>query len=118
MIGSVHLDYIQRPASHHLEIIGTQGTIKWDNTSGTVTLYRTTIPGTTGESPLMQTFNPPQGFERNDMFLALMEHFIAVVAGKQEPLCTLEDGIQALRIALAALESAKQGTLISLEKGH
>jgi predicted dehydrogenase len=45
-----------------------------------------------------------------------MEHFIAVVAGKQEPLCTLEDGIQALQLASAALESAKQGKLISLSQ--
>lgn len=114
MVGSVHLDYIQRPASHHLEIIGTQGTIQWDNASGTVTMYQSSLQETQVRDLSRQTFEPPPGFERNDMFLALMKHFIAIVAGKEEPLCTLEDGIQALRLGLAAQASARQDKLISL----
>jgi predicted dehydrogenase len=113
--GTVHLDYIQRPAMHHLEIIGTQGTIRWDNASGAVALYRASQPRETDDADPWQRYNLPAGFERNDMFLAMMEHFIAVIRGSEEPLCTLEDGIQALRIALAAQESAKQGTLITLQ---
>jgi predicted dehydrogenase len=116
VIGSVHLDYIQRPSSHHLEIVGTQGTIDWDNATGAVSLYHTSSQGKPGEKIQPEIFTPPQGFERNELFRGLMEHFIAVVAGKQEPLCTLEDGIQALQLASAALESAKQGKLISLSQ--
>jgi hypothetical protein len=33
-----------------------------------------------------------------------MRHFCDVVNGKAEPVCTLQDGIQALKLALAALE--------------
>ena len=31
---SIHLNYIQRPPRHTLDIIGTTGTISWDNASG------------------------------------------------------------------------------------
>jgi predicted dehydrogenase len=39
LIGSVHLDYVQRPPGHHLEIIGTDGTIRWNNTDGAVEVF-------------------------------------------------------------------------------
>ncbi|MCJ7825335.1 MAG: Gfo/Idh/MocA family oxidoreductase, partial [Anaerolineales bacterium] len=39
-LGSVHLDYHQRPATHNLEIIGTQGTIHWDNQDGVTRKYQ------------------------------------------------------------------------------
>ena len=34
--GTLHLDYFQQPASHHLEIIGNGGSLQWDNAEGVV----------------------------------------------------------------------------------
>ena len=99
-IGSVHLDYYQRPPAHHLEIIGTQGTITWDNATGSARIYRSA-------GRAWETFPPPPGFERNDLFLSEMSHFLAVVRNEEPPACTLEDGINTLRLALAALQSAR-----------
>ena len=45
------------------------------------------------------------------MFLEEMRHFIQVVRGESEPLCTLEDGLHALRLALAALRSGREMTI-------
>lgn len=103
-VGSVHLDYVQRPSQHTLEIIGTQGTITWDNASGTVHLSRPTSNG----PEEAQAFPVPAGFERNSMFLAEMRHFREVVQGECEPICPLEDGIYALQLALAALRSDRE----------
>lgn len=104
-LGSVHLDYNQRPSAHTLEIVGSQGTIRWDNADGAVHLYQEKWH----VSPI------PPGFERNDLFLAEMRHFLAVVRGEEGSLCSLEDGIQALRLALAARLSAQRGELIKLD---
>ena len=68
-LGSVHLDYYQRPATHNLEIIGTQGTIQWNNQDGSARMYQ----ASTQEWELIP---PPEGFERNDLFLAEMRHFL------------------------------------------
>lgn len=47
------------------------------------------------------------------MFIEEMKHFIAV-AQKKSPICTLDDGKQALRLALAAHEFERRGTLVKL----
>jgi len=82
-------------------------------------LYQLSSPigrGAGGEGE-WQTFSPPDGFERNQMFLDEMRHFLAVVRGETEPTCTLEDGRQALQLALAVLESDRTGQKVILEEG-
>jgi predicted dehydrogenase len=49
-----------------------------------------------------------ENFERNNLFLDLMRHFIDVVENGVQPSCNLEDGIAALKIALAVHEAAKE----------
>lgn len=107
VIGSVHLNYTQRPASHRLEIVGTEGTIRWDNADGTVQVFRAAL----GE---WETTSPPESFERNDLFVSEMRHFLQVIRGETKPLCNLEDGIASLRLAISALESAKSGQRIEI----
>jgi predicted dehydrogenase len=99
--GHVHLNYTEQPPSHWMRLSGSQGTISWNAADGMIRLA-----GGCGERVL---FPAPDGFERNSMFLEEMRHFIACVEGREQPLCTLEDGIQALRIALAAKQSAREG---------
>jgi predicted dehydrogenase len=106
-LGTVHLDYNQRPPSHHLEIIGTQGTIAWKASNGQVSVFQA------GSSDWSQYPAPP-GFERNDLFLAQMAHFREVIAGRSAPRCSLQDGVRALEIALAVLDSQAKGELIRL----
>lgn len=106
-IGGVHVNYFQRPPVHRLEIVGTNGTLRWDNADGVLNFYRMPAPfGSYSDQPLgpvVENFSPPEGFERNQLFLAQTRHFIEVVRGSAEPICRLEDGIRALEIALAAL---------------
>jgi predicted dehydrogenase len=104
-LGSIHLDYIQRPAAHWLEIIGTQGSIRWDNSDGIVRLTRI---GESENELSRQEIHPPEGYERNWMFLDELRQFRELVNGTTEPLCTLQDGIQALRLSLSALASSQK----------
>ncbi len=107
-IGGVHLNYFQRPPIHKLEIVGTKGTLRWDNADGV--LHHFKMPAEFGAfsanplAPVIESFNLPEGFDRNDLFIAQTKHFIEVVGGAQ-PICDLNDGIQALRLALGAKES-------------
>jgi predicted dehydrogenase len=105
----VHLNYFQYPTVHNLEIAGTRGTLRWDNADGILHFHKMSIPfgfhSDRPPAPITETFSPPEGFERNHLFVAQTRHFIETVRGESEPLCTLEDGIQALRLALAARQS-------------
>jgi predicted dehydrogenase len=117
-VGGVHVNYFQRPPVHRLEIVGTNGTLRWDNADGILHFYK--MPATFGSfseyppAPVVETFTPPEGFERNQLFLAQTRHFIEVVRGKAEPVCRLEDGVVALRLALAAYESQKTGRTVKM----
>lgn len=98
--GTLHLDYLQQPAAHTLEVIGTGGTLRWDNADARLMCYRSE----TGE---WATHGPPDGFERNHLFLDEMRHFLAVARNQATPACTLEDGARALELALSAREKLK-----------
>ncbi len=115
-IGGVHLNYFQRPPVHRLEIVGTEGTLTWDNTDGILHFQQMlTSFGSYSDNPpapVIQTFTPPEGFERNQLFVSQTRHFIETARGESEPICSLEDGILALRLALAATESQTRQTKI------
>lgn len=98
----IHLNYLQRPPRHELEIIGEKGTIRWNNADGNLSWW-------TVEQNSWQTLKPSDDFERNTMFVAEMSHFIDQIHAAKQSRCSLQDGRQALAIALAALESARTG---------
>lgn len=107
VIGSLHLDYNQQPPAHRLEIVGTHGTIQWDNSSAFAQIYRS-------NNQTWDVISGPENFKRNDMFLSEMRHFVDILHGEDEPICTLNDGIRALRIAMAVLQSSQSKKLVSL----
>jgi predicted dehydrogenase len=117
-VGGLHLNYFQRPPVHRLELIGTDGTLRWDNADGILQLYRVSAPfGSYSDqppAPVVETFPPPDGFERNQLFVAQTRHFIEVVRGEAEPVCSLDDGIMALRLALSAHQSQATGRVVKV----
>jgi predicted dehydrogenase len=105
---SVHLNYDQRPPRHNLEIVGSQGTLRWDNASGAARLW-------TDSTESWIEYPPPQGFERNQLFMSEMEHFLNLVEGRESSKCSLEDGVKALQIALAVREAGHSGHEIAID---
>jgi predicted dehydrogenase len=99
-VGSVHLDYVQRPPGHWLELVGTEGTIRWDNADGAARVFR-------ASANAWETVSPPAGFERNTMFLDQTRNFLEVIRGEAEAVCSLADGTKALALCLSVL--AKPG---------
>src|SRR5215211_352775 len=118
-VGGMHVNYFQRPPVHRLEIVGTQGTLRWDNADGILHFHRMPAPfGSFSDPPpvpIIETFSPPEDFERNQLFVAQTRHFTEIVRGESEPVCRLEDGVMALRLALAAYDSQKTGQVVKLK---
>ncbi len=104
-IGSVHLNYTQRPPFHGLEIIGTRGTIQWRYNEGGVSVYDIT-------DERWRDYPLKSGFERNDMFLDEMRHFIDVVSDRDDPICPLIDGIRVQELIEGVKVSAETGRII------
>ncbi len=104
---SVHLDYHRRPAEHHLTVVGTRGSLAWNNATGGMRWW-------SDESGSWQSVPAPPGFERNVMFVEEMRHFVDVAEGRSDPVCSLADGMAALQVALAARASAEGGRRVEL----
>jgi predicted dehydrogenase len=100
-MGAIHLDYIQKPPCHRLEVVGSRGTLQWDNSDGAVRWWR-------DRERDWASIPAPEGFERNTMFLDEMRHFIDVVRGEAQPVVGLEDGARALELALEALGASHE----------
>jgi predicted dehydrogenase len=107
VLGSVHLDFCQRPPRHTLEMIGNQGTLTWDNADGGVRLYR-------AEKTEWEDFSVPDGFDRNDLFLAEMRNFVNLIEGTEEPVCSFEDGKRAMELVLAVCQSSRYHQWVEL----
>jgi predicted dehydrogenase len=57
----------------------------------------------------------PEGFERNDLFLNHMAHFLKRLdSSALPPLCKFEDGVAALQVALAAREANSLGKMVKI----
>jgi len=55
--------------------------------------------------------------ERDTLFVLQAQAFLDTVEGKRPPLCTVEEGVQTLRVNLAILEAGEKQTWVSVEKG-
>lgn len=104
-LGSIHLDYFQQPPAHWIEAYCEEGHIHWDNESGSAVVFN-------AKENASQVIRPPEGFERNDLFMAEMAHFIALISKKVESRCTLLDGIATLKLTEAVHLSNLEGKRI------
>jgi len=96
--GTAHLDYVQSPGQRHFTIIGDRATIAIDAVKAQVYLQ-----------------NYDEEFERiyrfsetfDSMMSRQIEHFLEIIRGGEEIRVTLDDGLNALRVADALILSAK-----------
>src|SRR5208283_5229953 len=95
----VHLyqDYLQSPPSRNCEVIGDSGKILVDLRENSIRVYDRN--GNISEDITFQNFN------RNQLFLDEMKHFIGCIKGEQKSSISVHDGAQSLRIALAIKKS-------------
>ena len=91
-----------------VEVMTAAAIYRWSNAEGV--LRRRSPDGETIADRL------PEGYERNDLFLAHMKHFLERLQDPAlQPLCSFDDGLDALRIALAARESSVQGRRVRMD---
>ena len=101
---TLHQDYLQRPPVRRFKIVGDKGV-------ATVDLIHNNLTVCNVEGEISERWDGSD-FQRNDMYLGQIQHFLDCIARKVEPKVSLHDGIQSLRLALAAKDSLASQTVV------
>jgi len=104
-IGSVHLNMIQRTYSRSCKVVGTEGIVTWDLAEGILKCFS----AKTGE---WQAFQDDENLSHT--YTAELKHFLHCISSTEEPIVTAMDGKQALKMALAAKQSAEIGQAVRI----
>lgn len=102
----IHLDYLQRPPQRVCEVVGDAGKVRYDYYTNQIDFYDV-------ETRIVETMNLT-AFDRDQMFFGELRHFLACLAGEEQPLIDLREGRRSMLIGLAAARSleTKQVELI------
>ena len=107
-IGSVHLDMVRRPAARSCTIIGTEGTLSGDWLQHRVSHF-------SNETGRCTELIHSPNIDRNDSYLAELDHFVQCVTGNDLPATGGDDARKALEIALAAKRSSLENSVVNLD---
>ncbi len=102
----VHADYVQRPPRRGCLVVGDRGKLEIDLRALTLRHY--------DESGRLAEELSLEGFDRNQLFMDQLSHFLSCVDARTRTGVDLHDGVQSLRMALAARRSLERGELVSL----
>jgi predicted dehydrogenase len=103
----LHQDYLQWPPNRQCELIGDRGKAVMDLRTPSVTIFKRD-----NDTPEIHTF---PDFERNQLFLDEMRHFLDCVRTRRKPVVDLKDGLQSLKMALAAKQSMQTHMPVDME---
>lgn len=104
----LHQDFLQRPPVRTMKIVGDAGYAEIDLLANRLCVHD-------AAGALCEQDDFP-GFVRNDMFLAQTRHFLDCLNQGGKPVVSLVDGVQSLRLALAALRSLQEGREVALSE--
>jgi predicted dehydrogenase len=103
----LRMDYWRRKSTRTLQVVGEKGEISWQGSDGIARLElynRETI-----------VQEVPDGWTRNDMFIATMSQFLKCLNSTEPPLASLKDGARALAVAESARISMQEKVVVKVE---
>lgn len=106
VLASYALNQYQAPNESTLTVVCEQGTVRWEAHERRWR-WKSIPDGSPNAEPWHDEPNPFR--ERDDLFVRQANTFLDAVEGRAEPPCTLREGLQTLRVNLAALRSADHG---------
>ena len=106
---TVHVDYFRRDWTRTTTIVGSKGTLKWDQYNGETWMYD-------GESSSYTNWPDPLRFERNSMYLEEADFFLNGVCTGSRGVTAAVEGKNALAVVEAAKLSFELGEVINIKE--
>jgi predicted dehydrogenase len=106
-VGIIEMDYVKRVYERTCELIGEQGTIRWDFKDRTVKYF-------SAKTKEWTNFQYAEGYDTNNMYVEELKCFFNCLNGAETPPVSAEAGKKLLKIALASKESMATKKVIIL----
>ena len=107
IIAEIHLDFFQRKEFRSCKIIGKKGTIYWDSDSNLVKLFDI------NENKWIEILKI-SNYDRNQMFMKELEYYFDCINHNKEPMNTVIESKEVLKIALGIIESSKTKKVVKI----
>jgi len=88
VVGHVHIDFLQKPRIHTMRIVTSKGRFEWDCHANTLVFV--------DHSGDKKHFNN-EGFERNDMFIEMLDNFIECIRSNGKTRFDLDEAVTELK---------------------
>jgi len=99
VIGTLQLDYLQRPCARRIHLTGSEGIAIWDYMGNEVTCY-------TNKHGKWSAWKNPLGYQLNNMYMDEMKHFLDCIKYNKDPMTSVIQALHVLSIINAAKSSA------------
>lgn len=93
----VHIDYVQRAYARSCKVIGEQGTVQWDITSG--------LRWFCVKTKTWLVIPQPEPYSINEMYVEELRHFLRCVEQTRQPILPIEEAVRVTRVVLAIKRS-------------
>ena len=100
----ITMSFVQKVPAHKIRIFGNFGLIEWDEIKSSCTHLN-------GNDREVKVF---ESFERNDMFVEELSHFIECIKANRKPLTSFEHCEAGHSLALAILKSLNSKEVVKL----
>jgi len=104
---SLALNQFMAPNETHVQLNGSGGSLAIRFHEQRAGIFRRGAAEWQWSEPLVE--------ERDDLFRAQARSFLAAAGGEQPPLCSLDDGLGALKVNLAALRSSRERSVQAID---
>ncbi len=104
----VTLNYFERPSTHMVTFIGTQGKFEWNGISGQLNIERSSFSS--------KVITLSSKWNRNTMYIEELKNFITSIELGVQPSCSFKDGFEVQRIISALKKSARTGQLVQIDR--
>lgn len=102
----LRMDYWRKPPVRHMNIVAEKATVDWNYLTHLTTLKQ--------NGQILDQVELPPTWDRNELFLSMMQEFLEGLSKESPPRVTLQDGIDVLKTALAAKKSIQNYQKVSL----
>ena len=93
-----------------VEVAGDAGLVEWDSLD-----RPPLVTETYDDDHGLRRFGSSPTATQDEPYTAELAHFVDVVEGRAEPIVTARDGLEAVRVALAAIESMRTGKPVAMK---